>query len=136
MSGAAPSEQLRQLLGVEKETAADLESMEERIYALESQYMDDDRHGSGLMFGWEGYLDSSKPLVLTKTARLTEGDRIFSASSASAPLRLPADDGHGAADNGIDSASEEDYLADHRGGKPMGDAKRKGRERRKRRRDD
>uniref|UniRef100_A0A7S1CMH2 Chromatin modification-related protein MEAF6 n=1 Tax=Bicosoecida sp. CB-2014 TaxID=1486930 RepID=A0A7S1CMH2_9STRA len=136
-SGQA-SEQLRQLLAHEKDTAADLEAMEDRVYALETQYMEDDRHGSGLMFGWDGYLDATKPLVLTKTARLSESDRIFSASSASAPLRLPVDDGMGGDLDGGGS-SDDDYLADggRGGGKPMSaSAKRKSREKRKRRRDD
>lgn len=41
MAGVQPSEQLRQLAAHEQDTLADLEAMEERVYALETQCVPD-----------------------------------------------------------------------------------------------
>eukprot|EP00030_Apusomonadida_sp_AF-17_P004834 a513369_22.p2 GENE.a513369_22~~a513369_22.p2 ORF type:complete len:152 (+),score=79.09 a513369_22:30-458(+) len=83
-SEPALSEDLRRLLKKKRELENELTTIEQRIYNLESSYIQDTASIGNVIRGWDGYL-SSRTVGQIKhvTRKVRDSDRIFTHSSVS-----------------------------------------------------
>lgn len=118
------SDEARLLLEHEAETLEELKDQEDKIYDLETMYIEDAGHATGLLHGWEQYLESGKSVSAAKNKRVPDSDRIFSVSSASAPVQRDVSAyGHvGGYNDGFDVGHAEPYRGAGAGAGAGGDS--------------
>lgn len=75
---------LNEILTKKQFVEQELETVEQRIYDLETSYFEDTNNGN-ILQGWDLYL-SAQPRTMTATKKqIRDSDRIFSMSSTTAP---------------------------------------------------